>query len=260
MKTLNIYQVDAFASKVFQGNPAAVCPLEQWLSDSQMQAIAAENNLSETAFFVPENNDFYIRWFTPTTEVNLCGHATLASASVLFDELGYPHNSISFNSKSGLLSVHKENNLLVLDFPCQTPVPCPIPESIQKAFGTSVQVCLAAEDYVVVLDSEADVRQTIPDMALLRQLDLRGVIITSVSDSCDFVCRFFAPNYGIDEDPVTGSAYTQLTPYWAEKLAKTELSAKQLSDRGGDVLCELKGNRVLIKGEARLYLKGQIYL
>jgi PhzF family phenazine biosynthesis protein len=257
---LTLYQVDAFAAKPFEGNPAAVCPLDSWLSDRLMQQIAMENNLSETAFFVPVDTGFHIRWFTPVREVDLCGHATLASAHVLFNHLEYASEQISFESRSGNLTVRRRQDMLELDFPAQPPVACQTPDAISRAFAQSPLECLAAEDYILVFDSEASVTEANPDLTLLSQLDLRGVAITAKSERCDFVSRFFAPKYGIDEDPVTGSAFTQLTPYWANQLDKTRMSARQVSRRGGDVTCELVKDRVKISGEAVTYLIGTIIL
>jgi len=255
---LPLYQIDAFAGKPFEGNPAAVCPLEEWLPDDLMQAIAAENNLAETAFFTASENGYHIRWFTPTTEVKLCGHATLASAYVLFHLLGYNKPQITFDSLSGPLRVRQDGEWLELDFPAQPPRPCDTPASIVAAFGQTPVACLRAEDYIVVFDEEALVREAQPDLARLRQLDLRGVAITAAGREQDFVCRFFAPNYGIDEDPVTGSAYTQLAPYWGKVMNKTELYARQVSSRGGNVKCRLDGNRVAIAGQAVKFLEGRI--
>ncbi|OIO74990.1 MAG: isomerase [Zetaproteobacteria bacterium CG1_02_53_45] len=255
---LTIYQIDAFAEKTFDGNPAAVCPLAAWLPDGLMQSIAEENNLSETAFFIATATGFHIRWFTPTVEVDLCGHATLAAAYVLFDCLGYEHEIIEFESRSGLLSVSRDGDLLVLDFPLQQAEPCETPVAILHAFGLEPFECLKAEDYVVVFEDEDDVLSADPNMEQLRKLDGRGVIITAPSESCDFVVRFFAPKCGIDEDPVTGSAYTQLAPYWSNRLGQAKLTARQLSSRGGEVVCELKGNRVQIAGKAVKYLQGEI--
>ncbi len=260
MSKLKIYQVDTFTSQVFHGNSAGVCPLQSWLSDETMQAIALENNLSETAFFVETNGVYHIRWFTPTVEVDLCGHATLASAYVLFEELGFAGEVIVFHSKSGELKVSQDGDKFVLDFPRQTPMPCAIPEPIQQAFGDRVIACLKHEDYMVVLDDEAAVRAANPGMQALKQLDLRGVSITAQAKDYDFVSRFFAPNYGIDEDPVTGSSFTQLIPYWAEVLGKNKLTAKQVSQRGGEVWCELVGDRVYIAGQVIKYLEGEITL
>ncbi|MGD8567986.1 MAG: PhzF family phenazine biosynthesis protein [Gammaproteobacteria bacterium] len=255
---LKIYQIDAFADRLFEGNPAAVCPLDKWLPDDMMQAIAAENNLSETAFFVPLDDGFHIRWFTPVHEVNLCGHATLAGAYVLFHFMDYQQREVRFQSKSGLLTVKRDDDWLALDFPAQPPEPCAVPEAIKDAFESPPVECLRAEDYVVVYESEADVRHAQPDMASLAKLDLRGVAITARGDEHDFVCRFFAPRFGIDEDPVTGSAYTQLVPYWARVLNKREFRARQLSRRGGEVRSTLNGDRVTISGKARKYLEGMI--
>ncbi len=255
---INIYQIDAFASKLFEGNPAAVCPLDAWLPDEVMQHIAAENNLSETAFFVPKGNGFHIRWFTPVREVNLCGHATLAAGYVLFNILGCEQNKIEFDSKSGLLVVSKDNDNLIMDFPAQPPVPCNIPEEIIKGFKAFPAECLMSEDYIVVFENEMDVESAEPDFEQLKKLDLRGVIITAKSTRYDFVARFFAPKYGILEDPVTGSAYTQLAPYWASKTGTQRFSVKQLSSRGGELTCEYINERVFISGKAVSYLKGRI--
>jgi PhzF family phenazine biosynthesis protein len=255
-----LYQIDAFASRLFEGNPAAVCPLEKWLPDEVMQSLAAENNLSETAFFVPESDGFHIRWFTPASEVDLCGHATLASAYVLFDILGYNNDEIAFHSRSGILTVTRENEWLVMDFPLQPPVSCEMPEEIIEAFHQVPVECLKGKDYMVVFADEVDVESANPDMGRLLKLDSRGVIITSRSTRFDFVSRFFAPKYGIPEDPVTGSAYTQLAPYWASKMGKNRFHAKQLSSRGGELLCEIVGDRVLIYGKAVKYLEGVIII
>ena len=255
---ITLYQIDAFASKLFEGNPAAVCPLDAWLPDYLMQSIAEENNLSETAFFVPKGNGFHIRWFTPASEVDLCGHATLASAYVLFNILGYKKDKIEFDSKSGILAVTKNNEWLVMDFPAQPPVSCAIPEEIVKAFDIAPVECLKSEDFVVVFEHEIDIESANPDFGQLKKLDLRGVIITAKSTRYDFVARFFAPKYGIPEDPVTGSAYTQLAPYWASKTGSKRFSVKQLSSRGGELTCEIVDDRVLISGKAIKYLEGKI--
>ena len=257
---LNLYQIDAFTDTPFEGNPAAVIPLETWLPDNSMQSIAEENNLSETAFFVPKGKGFHLRWFTPKTEVDLCGHATLAAAYVLFNILGYNKERIEFETKSGVLTVLKKDDWLVMDFPAQTPVPCNVPYEIVKAFDRAPIECLRSEDYIVVFETEGDILSIKPDLAYLKKLDLRGVIITAKSRQYDFVSRFFAPKYGIDEDPVTGSAHTQLIPYWAMKLDKTEMRAKQVSHRGGELVCELRNDRVLISGKAVKFLEGKIEL
>lgn len=255
-----LYQIDAFAENSFTGNPAAVCPLSEWLPDELMQSIAEENNLSETAFFVPTVHGFHIRWFTPVAEVDLCGHATLASAHVIFTYLDFEGKTIEFESKSGRLTVMKDEGLLIMDFPAQPPVPCQTPDPISKAFQSTPVECLKSDDYIVVFDAEEDIFSAQPDLAELSELDLRGVVITAQSAEYDFVARFFAPKYGIDEDPVTGSAYTQLMPYWSNRLGVTTLHAKQVSSRGGELLCELIEDRVKIAGNAVTYLIGEIEL
>jgi len=255
---LDIYQIDAFARHAFEGNPAAICPLQEWLDESTMQAIAAENNLSETAFSVPNGNSFDLRWFTPTTEVNLCGHATLAAAYVYFDILHYAQPEIVFNTKSGKLIVAKVGNSLQMNFPAQPPVAIPIPAQIEQAFGMQPVACFKFADIIAVFESEAMVRAAQPDQVILKTLDCRGIIITAQASEYDFVARWFGPRTGIAEDPVTGSAFTQLVPYWAERLGKTRFSAKQVSQRGGEVQCELLGDRVLIAGQAVQYMQGTI--
>lgn len=257
---LPVYQIDAFADKVFGGNPAAVMPLQAWLDDALMQSIAAENNLAETAFFVPEDDGFHLRWFTPKVEVRLCGHATLASAFVLFNELHYERDEIIFNTLSGKLMVTKKDDMLTLNFPAQTPEPCELPAGLLKAMGEKPQACLKNVDYVLVYDNEDTVRNMTPNHELIKQVDARGVIITAPARDYDFVARFFAAASGINEDPVTGSAYTKLTPYWAGKLGKTTFKARQVSQRGGDLLLELKGERVFISGKAVKFLEGTIEL
>jgi len=255
---LPIYQIDAFADKPFEGNPAAVVPLDAWLSEETMQAIAEENNLAETAFFVPAGDGFHIRWFTPRKEVALCGHATLASAFVLFELLGYEQDSIQFDSQSGPLAVTKSGDLLTLNFPANLPVKCETPEELIKGLGSVPLECYRNDDYVAVFEDEQTVLSIEPEHRYLEQLDLRGVIVTAPSVAQDFVARFFAPKFGIPEDPVTGSAYTQLCPYWSERMGKTEFSARQVSSRGGSLVCELKGDRVFISGGAIKYLEGTI--
>ena len=257
---LNLYQIDSFTDTPFGGNPAAIIPLKTWLPDNIMQSIADENNLSETAFFVPKNKEFHIRWFTPKTEVDLCGHATLAAAYVLFNILGYNKERIEFESKSGTLTVLQKDNWLVMDLPAQPPIPCDVPDEIVKAFDKVPIECLRSEDYIAVFETESDILSIKLDIDYLKKLDLRGVIITAKSRQYDFVSRFFAPKYGIDEDPVTGSAHTQLIPYWAHKLGKTNMQAKQVSSRGGEILCELYNDRVLISGKAVKFLEGKIQL
>lgn len=252
------YQVDAFATRTFEGNPAAVCPLENWLEDDLLQAIAEENNLSETAFFVPTAKGFSLRWFTPVKEVDLCGHATLATAHVIFEILGYTESNIIFETRSGNLCVEKNSNQLKMDFPACLPTPCEISETIIKALGVRPVELLAADDYVAVLDNEATVRAITPNQALLAQLDLRGVIVTAPGADVDFVSRFFAPKIGIPEDPVTGAAHCKIAPYWARKLGKNTLSAKQVSKRGGSLTCEVKADRVVLYGNAVTFMEAEI--
>ncbi|HXH71780.1 MAG TPA: PhzF family phenazine biosynthesis protein [Mariprofundaceae bacterium] len=255
---LKQYQVDAFATRPFEGNPAAVVPLSSWLDDALLQAIAEENNLSETAFFVPTLEDFALRWFTPVTEVDLCGHATLAAAHVIFEHLGYTKHAISFATRSGKLIVRRAGKQLQMDFPARIPRFCACPEALLKGLGQQPVELLAADDYLAVFDDEEMVRAIEPDHALLRQLDLRGVIVTAPGHDVDFVSRFFAPKFGIPEDPVTGSAHCQLTPYWAERLGKKILNARQISRRGGDLVCEMQDERVLLAGHAVTFMSGEI--
>ena len=255
---LAIYQIDAFAEKQFEGNPAAVVPLESWLPDSVMQAIAEENNLAETVFFVPTKSGFHIRWFTPNKEVKLCGHATLASAYVLFNIIGCKEEVLVFESLSGQLLVSKTDNLLTLDFPAQVPEVCSTPTPLVTGLGKTPLECLKHDDYIAIFENEKDVLSITPNHEALKQLDLRGVIATAPSSEFDFIARFFAPKFGIPEDSVTGSAYTQLMPYWSDKLSKSKLRAKQVSERGGKLFCELKGSRVLISGSAVTYMVGSI--
>jgi len=243
---IKFYQVDAFAQKVFEGNPAAVVPLASWIDDALMQQIAMENNLSETAFFVARDDEYEIRWFTPTCEVDLCGHATLASAYVLFNFLDYEKDTIVFHSKSGPLYVKKDGDLIKMDFPSEPAVLCETPEAIIKAFGKKPVEVLKSVDYIVVFDE--DITRLNPNLDALKTLDLRGVCITSKDETYDFVSRFFAPNYGIDEDSVTGSSFTQLIPYWSGKLNKKSFTCKQVSARGGIVKGELKNDRVDVCG------------
>lgn len=255
---LTLYQIDAFANAAFEGNPAAVVPLDAWLPDGTMQAIAEENNLAETAFFVREAQGYRIRWFTPNKEVKLCGHATLASAYVLFECLGYGEPSLAFESLSGPLAVTRNHDLFTLDFPAQPAEACDAPAALVSGLGKAPVACFANEDFLAVYAHEEDLVQMSPVHESLAQLDRRGVIVTAPGSEYDFVARFFAPKYGIPEDSVTGSAYTQLMPYWADALGKDTLRAKQISPRGGEVYCELRGDRVLISGRAVKYLEGSI--
>lgn len=256
---MKIFQVDAFTDRVFSGNPAAVVPLEAWLDDEMMQNIATENNLSETAFFVEVESGYYhIRWFTPETEVDLCGHATLASAHILFNHLDFAENKIRFKSKSGDLFVEKKDQRYWLDFPSQPPKPISIPKLLPEAIGTIPIYTGVNIDLLVLLGSEQAVRSLRPDLLILKRMEVRGVIVTAPGENYDFVSRFFAPAVGVPEDPVTGSAHTVLTPFWAKRLGKTELSAYQVSARGGELLCKNEGKRVKIGGSATTYLSGNI--
>jgi PhzF family phenazine biosynthesis protein len=258
---LPFFQVDAFTDRLFGGNPAGVCPLEKWLADDTMQKIAMENNLSETAFFVKEGDDYRIRWFTPKVEVNLCGHATLASAHVLYNHLGYSEDRISFQSRSGLLNVTREGELLILDFPANVPQRSALPEDFVQALNiTPIQCHRGKEDYLLLYKSQQEIEALMPDFRRLEKTDARAVIVTAPGDKCDFVSRFFGPRVGVDEDPVTGSAHTVLIPFWAAKLGKNEMNARQLSRRGGLIFCRLKGDRVDIGGKAVTYLRGEISL
>jgi len=255
-----MYQVDAFAEKVFQGNPAAVIPLEDWLEDELMQRIAMENNLSETAFFVKADSGYHIRWFTPEFEIDLCGHATLASAYIIKNFVEPHLAEINFTTqKAGALRAMAKDGIYTLDFPSRMPQPCKTPGQLFKSLGitTAVEV-LKSRDYFVVLPNECAVINTEPDFTLIKELDSVGIIITAKGKSADVVSRCFYPGAGIPEDPVTGSAHCNIVPYWSDKLGKTKLFCKQLSPRGGDLHCELEGDRVLMSGKCVLYLEGEI--
>lgn len=259
--TIPIYVVNAFSYGPFTGNPAAVCPLEDWITDDLMQSIAAQNNLSETVFFVKENQNYSIRWFTPTVEVPLCGHATLAAAYVIFNELNYQKNEIRFQSKSGTLKVIKEKDIIELNFPSEKHTEVPITKALAQDLNLKVIAAVLGRVFLLLeVETEAEVIQANPDMQLLKKLDVAGVIITAKGNTVDFVSRVFAPQSGIDEDPVTGSAHCLLIPYWAQKLNKYNLSAKQLSKRGGILHCNYAGSRVLIGGKAELFSKGLIQI
>lgn len=257
---LKLYQVDAFTSNVFNGNPAAVCPLDQWLDDKVMQSIASENNLSETAFFVKENDNYKIRWFTPTNEVDLCGHATLATAFVLFNVLGDKSDKIAFNSKSGELIVKKKNDLISLNFPKREPKTIVGNKLLIEALTENPKEVLFNKSTLCLFETEEQVRQLKPKIREFLKLQTHGVIITAPGNRVDFVSRFFAPDVGIDEDPVTGYAHTLLVPYWARRLNKSKLHALQVSQRGGELFCELIDKRVIIAGYATLYLEGTIII
>jgi PhzF family phenazine biosynthesis protein len=259
-----IYQVDAFSSAPFAGNPAAVCPLEEWLPDETLQAIAAENNLSETAFFVRTGERLALRWFTPGCEVDLCGHATLASAHVLFHELGAAEgvtgDTVRFDTKSGELAVRRDGQRLAMDFPSRPPQPVEVDPGLTRAMGGKPIEILAARDYLLVYGSANEVRALTPNMEALARIDRFAFIATAPGEDCDFVSRFFAPAKGVPEDPVTGSAHCTLIPYWAAKLGKASLKARQISKRGGELFCRLNGDRVEIAGSAALFLRGRIFV
>ena len=259
--SLRLYQVDAFTDAVFAGNPAAVCPLDAWLPDRVMQAIAAENNLSETAFFVAQDDGFALRWFTPAVEVDLCGHATLASAFVIMTRL-QPHlDRVVFRTRvSGDLIVERQGDRYTMDFPRWPADPMEPPDVLANALGASPGTVYSGPDWMAIFDGEATVRAIRPDFAALAQLPCRGLIVTAPGDDVDFVSRFFAPAAGIDEDPVTGSAHCMLAPYWGARLGKDALIARQVSRRGGEIHCRLAGDRVMLAGGAALYLEGEIHV
>ena len=256
----DIYQIDAFASTPFAGNPAAIVPLETWLPDDVMLNIAAENNLAETAFFKRSENGYDLRWFTPTVEMDLCGHATLATGYVIFDILGTDQTILRFQTRSGELTVEKSDGRFVLDFPSRPAVATEPPAGLLEAIGAQPREILRSRDFLLVYESEADILAIEPNFYSLFSIDAHAVIVTAPGESCDFVSRFFAPALGVNEDPVTGSAHCTLIPYWAERLGKNELFARQVSARGGELFCELRGDRVKIAGDAVLYLKGEIYV
>ena len=259
-----LYQVDAFAQRLFKGNPAAVIPLQQWINDDLMQQLAMENNLSETVFFVPRGNDFDIRWFTPEAEINLCGHATLASAFVLMNFLGYNDTTLVFHSKSGPLSVHREGDIIYLDFPSWKPERISdYPEWLTAVLGEQeILGVYRHRDMLVELQDAKAVAACTPDFTALKRTGEKLIITApgNKESGIDFVSRFFAPAVGVDEDPVTGSAHSQLIPFWHEKTGKTTMKAQQLSKRGGEIYCEQKGDRVIMGGRCAFYMKGEIEL
>jgi PhzF family phenazine biosynthesis protein len=257
-----IYQIDAFTDAIFGGNPAAVCPLENWLPDDVLQKIAMENNLAETAYYVKREKDYEIRWFTPAVEVDLCGHATLATAYVLYNYEQHVSPEIIFHSRrSGKLTVNKQGDLLTLNFPTDKFEKVSITPDLQKGFDRQpVEIIKGKTDYMFVFKTEEEIQNLKPNLQELAKWDVRGVIATAKGEKSDFVSRFFAPQSGIDEDPVTGSAHTTLTPYWAGQLNKKELSAVQLSARKGNLICKHLNDRVEISGKAKTYLIGEIYL
>lgn len=256
-----IFQVDAFTSKVFGGNPAAVCVMETWLDDQILQNIAAENNLSETAFIIKRDEHFDLRWFTPTLEVKLCGHATLASAFVVFSFLQPDRQHVDFQTASGLLKVARAGDLLAMDFPARKPVKASPSNVLIDALGMEPTEVFRSSDLLAIFDNESQIKEMKPDIEKIRQIkDIFAVIVSAQGDAVDFVSRFFAPNAGIPEDPVTGAAHCTLIPFWAERLGKSKLRARQLSERGGELFCEDMGERVKISGKAVLYSKGTVYL
>jgi len=257
---MKIYQIDAFASEMFTGNPAAVCPLESWLSDELMQKIAAENNLAETAFLVKKNEGYEIRWFTPKIEVDLCGHATLAAAYTLMEHLQFAENEVILHSPhSGKLSVRRRGERYTLNFPADNIVSITPPVKLLESLNHIPLQCYQGKmDYMLVFQNQQQIIDLNPDFKLMGKVEARGIICTAPGEDCDFVSRFFGPQSGIDEDPVTGSAHTTLIPYWAAQLKKETLTAKQLSKRGGTLYCQYLGDRVEIGGTAKTYLIGEI--
>jgi PhzF family phenazine biosynthesis protein len=252
------FQIDAFTDQVFKGNPAAICPLETWLDDEVLKSIANENNLSETAFFVKEREAYHIRWFTPAkVEIDLCGHATIASAFVIFNNYEKDKQELTFTSKSGPLKVFKKDGLLYLDFPARMPEPASVPLGLLNAFNIQPKEVLKSRDYFLVFEKEEDVFNLKPDFYLLKKLDIK-IIATAPGKKYDFVSRFFAPSVGIDEDPVTGSAHCSLIPYWSKKLNKEKINAFQASERSGKLYCVNREERVLIGGNCVQFLKGEI--
>ncbi|MDX5978732.1 PhzF family phenazine biosynthesis protein [Vreelandella alkaliphila] len=258
---IDLYQVDAFASKPFEGNPAAVCPLETWLDDALLQAIATENNLSETAFFVPTESGYHLRWFTPSVEVDLCGHATLAAAWVIFNVLGDSAETLQFETRSGQLLVQRDGNELAMDFPAKIVEPLAMETEVKAGLGINeIEALLISDDIVVVVNDAQLIESLAPDMQQLKRLPGRGIVVTAKGSDVDFVSRWFGPKVGVEEDPVTGSAHTSLAPYWAKKLGKQQLTARQGGARKGALSCEIEGDRVIIKGRVAPYLKGVITL
>ena len=253
-----IYQIDAFTSRLFSGNPAAVCPLERWLPDEVMQAVAAENNLSETAFFVPTDAGFELRWFTPACEVDLCGHATLATAHLVLHHLEPARERVVFSSRSGPLEVSRQDDRLVMDFPAYPPRQVDPPEGTAESLGATPDATYQSNYPMAVFGAAEDVVNLRPRFGAMIAHGLDEIIVTAPGNDCDFVSRFFAPGVGIMEDPVTGSAHCALVPYWAERLGRDRLHARQVSERGGELHCRLRGDRVLIAGHAVTYLEGQI--
>ncbi|MEM8909638.1 MAG: PhzF family phenazine biosynthesis protein [Bacteroidota bacterium] len=258
---IKIYQVDAFGTQLFSGNPAAVCPLDHWLDDELLQNIAMENNLAETAFYVTRDDYFELRWFTPTVEVDLCGHATLAAAHVLFQHENYQQAQVQFKTRSGMLSVEQQGAHYTLNFPADILTPVDPPTALLQALQlTPLATFRGRDDYLAIVDQQKTIEQLRVDLQQVAQLNSRGLIVSARGEQVDFVSRCFFPQSGVDEDPVTGSAHTTLTPYWADILQKKQLQAQQLSSRKGVLECELMDDRVLLKGQAHTYLIGQLFL
>lgn len=255
---MRYFQVNAFTARPQGGNPAGVCPLEHWPSPEVMQRIAASLTLAEVAFFVPQGNDFGLRWFTPLVEMDLCGHATLASAHVLWQHLGYGHPQIRFHTRSGELTVARAGSSLSMDLPSRPATRQPAPAGLAEALGALPAQVLKARDLLCVFERASDVRTLRPRMDGILALGVHGIIVTAPGEDCDFVSRFFAPSVGVDEDPVTGSAHCTLVPYWADRLGKSSFHARQLSARGGELQCQLRGNRVELVGQAVTVLEGQM--
>lgn len=258
---MRYYIVDAFTDKVFYGNQAGVCLLEKELPDELMQSIAAENNLSETAFVIKREGEYYLRWFTPDVEIDLCGHATLATAAVILTEVEPDLQSISFHTMSGVLTVEKNGDWFTMHFPTRAPKPVEIPELLEKALGCKVLECTLSRDLVALVESEEIVANLEPDIELIKQINGNisfALVVTAKGNTCDFVSRFFAPNAGIVEDPVTGSSHCTLIPYWHDKLHKTDMEARQLSKRGGTLQCKYLGEKVSISGQAKVFMRGEI--
>jgi len=255
------YHIDAFAGTVFSGNPAAVCPLERWLDGETLQLIAGENSLPVTAFFVEHDDHYELRWFTPTVELNICGHGTVAAAAVIFDSMAAAKESIAFKTKGGTLNVVKDGELISMDFPVYEAVPCSTrPEDLVRALGREPKEILKAQSYLAVYEEEAEIRAITPDVALLKEVDCLGAIVTAKGTESDFVSRYFAPKLGIPEDAATGSAHCTLAPYWSKRLGKRKLHALQLSQRRGELWCESLEDRVRIAGRAVLYAEGFLYV
>lgn len=261
MTSLPIYQIDAFSDQIFSGNPAAICPLDEWLTDDVMQKVASENNLSETAFFKQTGDAaFDLRWFTPTAEVDLCGHATLATAYLLFEKLQTGLDEIAFSTKSGILSVERKGDMIEMCFPARPGQETEVPEGFQAAHGCQPSRFLKASKSLAIFETEGHVAHFVPDQTYIKELGGDGLIISAPGETCDFVSRYFAPHQGVDEDPVTGSAHCTSIPYWSDRLGKSKLHARQISARSGDLYCEMIGDQVKMAGRAAFYMEGTIYL